>query len=143
MKKEKSCGAVIACNINNEDKILLIRHRNGGHWAFPKGHVEHHETEAQTALREIREETGLSDVCLDTGFRYVNTYSPKPGVMKDVIYFAARTQTQTVVVQEEEVLSYTWETPQKALTLVTFANDRHLIEAYLDYCAKKEKETGV
>ncbi len=137
MKREKSCGAVIACVIDNEKKILLIRHRNGGHWAFPKGHVEHHETEAETALREIREETGLTDVKLDTGFRYVNTYSPKPGVMKDVIYFSATTHTTEVVVQQEEVLSYLWETPEKALERVTFANDRHLIEAYMAYCAEK------
>ena len=88
MKKEISCGAVIARQTDAGCEILLIRHANGGHWAFPKGHVEGNETEAETALREIREETGLS-VTLDTNFRTVVTYSPKPGVMKDVIYFAA------------------------------------------------------
>ena len=88
MKKEISCGAVIARQTENGREILLIRHVNGGHWAFPKGHMEGNETESETALREIREETGLT-VTLDTGFRAVVTYSPKPGVMKDVIYFAA------------------------------------------------------
>ena len=88
MKKEISCGAVIARQTENGREILLIRHVNGGHWAFPKGHMEGNETESETALREIREETGLT-VTLDTGFRAVVTYSPKPDVMKDVIYFAA------------------------------------------------------
>ena len=67
----------------------MIKHKNGGHWAFPKGHVEKKETEPETALREIKEETGLK-VELDTGFREMVTYSPKPNVMKDVIYFAAK-----------------------------------------------------
>ena len=58
-------------------EILLIRHKNGGHWAFPKGHVEKKETEEDTALREIREETGL-EVLLDTGFRRAVTYSRSP-----------------------------------------------------------------
>lgn len=88
MKKEISCGAVIARQTENGREILLIRHVNGGHWAFPKGHMEGNETESETALREIREETGLT-VTLDTCFRAVVTYSPKPDVMKDVIYFAA------------------------------------------------------
>ena len=76
MKKETSCGAVIARQTDTGCEILLIRHENGGHWAFPKGHVEENETETETALREIREETGLA-VTLDTGFRAVVTYSPE------------------------------------------------------------------
>ena len=68
MKKEKSCGAVVYRMEDGSPEILLIKHRNGGHWAFPKGHVEKNETESETALREIQEETGLA-VDLDTGFR--------------------------------------------------------------------------
>ena len=59
MKMEKSCGAVVSRMTENGREILLIRHMNGGHWAFPKGHVEKDETEEQTARREILEETGL------------------------------------------------------------------------------------
>ena len=59
MKKEKSCGAIVYREKDGVE-ILLIKHKNGGHWAFPKGHVENKETEEETALREIREETGLT-----------------------------------------------------------------------------------
>ena len=55
MTKEKSCGAVI---FNNEDKVLIVKH-NAGHWDFPKGHMEAGETEKQTALREVKEETKI------------------------------------------------------------------------------------
>lgn len=134
---EKSCGAIIACHKGGEEKILLIRHKNGGHWAFPKGHVEANETEEETARREIREETGLTDVVIDTGFRYINTFSPKPGVMKDVVYFAAQSASDAVTVQEEEVMAFRWETPAKARETVTFDNDRALIDAYVAYKDKK------
>ncbi len=77
MKREKSCGAVLVRRAVSGWETLLIRHANGGHWAFPKGHVEPGETEAQTALREIREETAIA-ASLWPGFRTVISSFP-PG----------------------------------------------------------------
>ncbi len=140
MKQEKSCGAVIYRKHKGETEILLIRHKNGGHWAFPKGHVEKQETEEETALREIREETGLK-VKLDTGFRASVTYSPKPEVMKDVIYFAAKADAEKKVkAQEEEVTDVRWEKPEQALELVTFANDKEILQSFLKYRREKKKK---
>ena len=48
MRHEKSCGAVIFRRINGPWPVLLIQHEKGNHIAFPKGHVEQGETEAQT-----------------------------------------------------------------------------------------------
>ena len=47
-----SCGAVVFRKYHGNTELLLIKHTVGGHWAFPKGHVESGETETQTALRE-------------------------------------------------------------------------------------------
>ena len=58
MKHEKSCGAVVFTKIDGEIKYLLISNI-GGVYGFPKGHVECDETEAETALREVYEETHL------------------------------------------------------------------------------------
>lgn len=139
MKKEKSCGAVIYRKNKGETEILLIQHKNGGHWAFPKGHVEKKETETETALREIREETGLK-VKLDTGFRASVTYSPKPDVMKDVIYFAAKADSDDTKAQPEEVLAIRWERPEQAMELVTFANDKDILKSFLEYRRNKKKK---
>ncbi len=119
-----------------ELEVLLIQHKNGGHWAFPKGHVEKKETESETALREIREETGLK-VKLDTGFRASVTYSPKPDVMKDVVYFAAKAESDKPKAQPEEVLEIRWEQPDRALELVTYGNDKEILRSFLEYKAKK------
>ena len=136
MKMEKSCGAVIARQTEAGREILLIRHMNGGHWAFPKGHVEKDETEEQTALREIREETGLI-VELDTGFRTVVTYSPKHGVMKDVVYFAAEVTGGTAQRQVEEVSDMRWAPLSEADELITYDNDKDILKKYQAYLETK------
>lgn len=135
MKWEKSCGAVVFRKAEEKMEILLIRHKNGGHWAFPKGHVEHEETEIETAQREIWEETGLQ-VEPDTGFRETVTFSPKPNVMKDVVYFAAEAEPDAVLkAQEEELLDIRWEKPEEALRLVTYENDKNVLRVFLKYQA--------
>ena len=53
MKQEKSCGAICWKWENGQRVYLLILHRNGGHWAFAKGHVEGAETEALLGSRAI------------------------------------------------------------------------------------------
>lgn len=131
MKKEKSCGAIVYRERDGLE-VLLIKHKNGGHWAFPKGHVEKKETEEETALREIKEETGLK-VKLDTGFRQAVAYSPKPGVWKDVIYFAALCDSEKMRAQPEEVLELRWEPPFQALATVTYDSDREILQSFLDY----------
>lgn len=80
MKREKSCGVLVLRQQEDELYVVLLRHRFGGHWSFPKGHVEAGESERQTALREVREETGLTGIKLMDGFRESVEYSPKPGV---------------------------------------------------------------
>ena len=129
MKKEKSCGAII---INDEGKILLIKH-NKGHWAFPKGHVEENETEVETALREIKEETNLK-VDINEKIREITTYSPKENVIKDVIYFAATNPQGEVKLQEEEVSEYAWLDLEESLNTITHDDDKRiLINIYNQY----------
>ena len=69
IKGEKSCGIIL---YNEKKEYLIIRHV-AGHWDFPKGHVENSETEEETALREILEETGLEAIIFD-GFRETVNY---------------------------------------------------------------------
>lgn len=127
MLKEKSCGAIVyKSDKNNPPKILLIKNRNGGHWSFPKGHKEFGESEYETALREIKEETGLT-VDLKEGFRKTIFYSPKPHIKKEVVYFIAESKTDETILQEEEVSEAIWVDLEEASRLVTFDNDKKLI----------------
>lgn len=141
MRTEKSCGAVVFRESENGTQILLIKHTNGGHWAFPKGHVESGETEEQTAIREISEETGLS-VKLDTSYRKVVTYSPRRDIVKDVVYFIAVTDSAHTVAQENEISRIQWVDMQSAVEHVSYENDKKVllgaIEHYLNNGRKAE-----
>ena len=122
MKYEKSCGAVIF----DENKILIIQ-QSAGHWGFPKGHVEEGETEIQTAKREIKEETNL-DVEINERFRYVEHYSPKEGVEKDVVFFVANKISGEIIAQEEEVQKILWVSYEEAMEMLTFESSKNVLE---------------
>ena len=114
---------------------MVIKH-NAGHWDFPKGHVEENETEIETAKREVKEETNL-DIEIIGNYRYKITYSPKEGVIKDVIFFLARNTSNDVKIQEKEVSDYGWYNFSDALDILTFDMAKNLLKkAYKDL--KKE-----
>lgn len=126
MEQEKSCGAVIFRKHHGNTELLLIKHTNGGHWFFPKGHVEPGETEAQTALREVREETGL-EVQIDTSFREVVSYSPRKDTIKNVVYFLAWVKSKEIRPQPEEVSQVKWVEISLAPKWLNYDNDRQLV----------------
>ena len=126
MSYEKSCGAVVFRKYHGNIELLLIKHVVGGHWSFPKGHVEAGETEEQTALREIKEETGI-DVELITTFREVVSYSPKRDTTKDVIYFLGKAKNFQYTPQEEEIAQIKWVEINLAHSFLTYDNDKQLV----------------
>ena len=122
MKKEKSCGCIV---INDRNEILLIHH-NAGHWDFPKGHIEEGETEVQTAIREVKEETNI-DVEVNEEYRYSTKYSPKEDVIKQVIYFLARNISDNRQAQLEEVSEVKWFSMNDAIEKITYDNSREIL----------------
>lgn len=122
MKQEKSCGCII---LNNKNEVLLIHH-NAGHWDFPKGHVEDGETEIQTAIREVKEETNI-DVEVNEKYKYSTKYSPKEDVIKEVIYFLARNISDNKQAQLEEVSEVKWFSMEDAIEQITFDNSRDIL----------------
>lgn len=124
---EKSCGAIIFYTGKNNTRILLVKNNNGRYWSFPKGHIEIGETEKETAIREIKEETGL-DVEIKEGFREVSDYCPFGKIRKHVVFFLAQAYTDNVVMQEEEIAEYIWVDLQQAHKVCTYDNDLRIIE---------------
>jgi len=122
MKKEKSCGCIV---FNEEKKVLLVKMIDG-HWSFPKGHVEENETEYDTALREVKEETNIECKIID-GFRYISTYSPYSNVIKDVVYFLAKATTNSIIIQQEEISISGFYSIEKATETITFRQDLDIL----------------
>lgn len=126
MKYEKSCGAIIF----NGNKVLVIQQQEG-HWGFPKGHVEQGESEVETAIREIKEETNL-DVQINEKYRYVETYSPKEDVMKDVVFFVAKLIGGEISAQEEEVKTIEWLEIDEAFDKLTFESSKNVLRKAIE-----------
>ncbi|OGW24685.1 MAG: hypothetical protein A2X59_12705 [Nitrospirae bacterium GWC2_42_7] len=59
LRRQTSSGGVIYRKYDNEVEVALILVKGGRIWALPKGIVDKGETPEMTALREVREESGL------------------------------------------------------------------------------------
>ncbi len=127
MNSEKACGAIIFLKEKGVLKFLVVQEKSGGHWGFPKGHVDQGETEQETAAREIYEETGLKVKFLD-GFRSTVQYSPKPNTIKDVVYFLAASPHNSVNCEGAEIEDFRWVGLGEALELLTFENSQAVLQ---------------
>ena len=122
MKFEKSCGCVVIDN----NKVLLVK-QNDGHWNFPKGHVENNETEIQTAIREVKEETNI-DVIVNEKYRYTIKYNTKEGACKEVVFFLAKKVTDKIINQESEIEIAEWVEINEALDIITYDSAKNVLK---------------
>ncbi len=123
--RERSCGAVVWKKRGGRRHYLIIQNRSG-HNGFPKGHMEYGETEPQTALREILEETSLS-VELDTSFRAEYRYLVDGYIHKSALYFLANYSDGDFRPQKGEVFGI-WLLPyEEALEQLDYEQDRRVL----------------
>lgn len=128
MLYEKSCGAVVFRREADKVYVLMIRHKSGGHRSFPKGHMEGSESEYMTAIREVREETGVQPV-LRGDFRATVHYHPIPGVEKEVVYFLSETTQKKVCPQEGEIAQVEWIPVDEVDQTLLYENDKTVFRA--------------
>jgi len=120
--------------INPLGKVLLIFRR--GHWDLPKGKQDPGETLAQTALREVREETGLTDLRLVE--KLANGYHcylmSKMRTLKRTRWYLMQTQMpdQLVLQKEEGIQDAAWFDPRELphLNMPMFNNVRDILIRY-------------
>lgn len=138
--RARSAGALVYREAGRRRLFLLLNYPQG-HWDFVKGHVERGETDVQTAVREAREETGISDLEFADGFKETVRYRfYGPGgrpVVKSVVFFLARTRTSKVVISDEH-RAYCWETMEAARKKATFDNARRMLDSARDYMSSTD-----
>jgi 8-oxo-dGTP pyrophosphatase MutT (NUDIX family) len=121
-----------------EPEYLLL-HYTAGHWDFPKGNIEAGESEKQATTREIREETGITDVEFLDGFRMKIDYKYRHGkrlVQKEVVLFLARTRTRQVTISHEHI-GFAWRKFDDAMKQLTYRNAMNLLSAAKDYLQQR------
>ena len=129
---EHSCGAVVFRRINDEYRFLLIKNRRSNHWGFPKGHMEKGETQEETAMREVLEETGVH-IHIYSDFSYESRYKIGAKIEKRVDVFLAYTEDTQTQIQKEEIEDYIWLRYPDALNMLRFDNDKEILKAAQDY----------
>ncbi len=133
---EKSCGAVVFTKIDSEIKYLLVSNKEGI-YGFPKGHVEGNETEAETALREVYEETNLK-IDLINEFRTADEHliPQKENTIKQIIYFLVFFEKQDIIYQKEELSGACLVSYTEALGLFQFESSKRILTEANNYLMK-------
>lgn len=100
----KAAGGIMYMLENGVPKYLILRSSHHGEWGPPKGHADDGETELETAMREIFEETGFRRSTFIPGFREVLTYKvdkKKKRLTKDVVFFLCEMPSDEVEISDE------------------------------------------
>jgi 8-oxo-dGTP pyrophosphatase MutT (NUDIX family) len=137
MFHEKSCGAIVF--VKNAEVNYLLLHYEAGHWDFVKGNVEPNESERDTVMRELREETGIVDAQFIDGFREKIAYFYRrqgTTIHKEVVFFLIETHTKKVELSYEHV-AHDWLGYQRAMEKLTFKNAKDVLQKAHEFLKKQ------
>lgn len=126
---ERSAGIVLFRE-DDTKKMFLLLHYPSGHWDFVKGRIEKNEQERQAAIREAREETGITDIEFIDGFEEKISYSYQYDgklIRKEVVFFLAKTKTQEITLSNEH-LDHAWLEFDDAYAKTTYQNAKSLLK---------------
>ena len=107
-----SCGFIV---VRREPNLSFLLMKHHDRWDIPKGHVDDGETEIQCALRELREETAITEkqLSIDGQFRFSFEYQVRltknGGELKPkrlVVFLATLTEPAEIVLTEH--IGYEW-----------------------------------
>lgn len=132
MALEQSIGAVIKYRDSIEDGeaslFLLLKNRRG-FWGFPQGHKEKGESEIQTLIREVREETGIQLLEIHSYIGKINySYFRGDGMKseKEVTFYFATTPIREIRISEEHA-GFRWVTLADALNMLDHAKLKFIL----------------
>ncbi len=115
---------------NAQGDVLLLKHKSGS-WVFPKGHIEPGETPLEAALREVEEEGGVVATCPDESRTYTTRYHNNRGELREITYFALRTDAPKPTLREALFQEGDFFAPKRALAQLSFEEDKKMLEAFL------------
>ncbi len=128
MIEETSAGIVLFRKEEGK-KLFLLLHYPSGHWDFVKGKIEKGESIHETAIRETKEETGITNITFVDNFEEWIEYNFQYQgelIHKKVVFFLAETKTKDVEISHEH-LDYTWMDYNTAMEKTTFDNAKTVL----------------
>jgi 8-oxo-dGTP pyrophosphatase MutT (NUDIX family)/phosphohistidine phosphatase SixA len=130
-----AAGGVVWRLVEGKLRVLVIHRTAYADVTLPKGKVDPGETLAETAVREIQEETGIR-VALGIPVG-VSRYRMPRGRQKIVHYWAAEATEKAIresaFVPNKEIAAIEWVTPRKAVGYLSYPVDVEILEQFLKY----------
>ena len=132
-RAERSAGFLIVHRRpDRPDDLRFLLLDYGRHWDFAKGHVHKGESDYDAAVRELREETGITEVTPVAGFQQEITYFFRSGrhglIRKTVVFFLGEVAKTDVILSEEHV-GFEFLPFDSAVKRATFAAAKELLRA--------------
>ncbi|MFO8018818.1 MAG: NUDIX domain-containing protein [Promethearchaeia archaeon] len=135
MKYEHSIGAIVY----NDDEYLLLKY-GMGHWGLVKGNREERESERETILRELKEETSIANGEIVEGFREKTDYFYKlkgETIHKFVVYLLIESETKEVELSYEHD-DFKWLSFEEAVAKVNFGDVKDILKKAHKYITQSD-----
>jgi 8-oxo-dGTP pyrophosphatase MutT (NUDIX family) len=134
VEREFSAGGVLVRTVGSRPMLAAIRPQGKpeGVWALPKGNIDAGESAAETAVREVREETGVEGRLVEKlgDVRYVYTRRGGMRIFKVVSFFLLRAGRGKIDDIDEsmriEVAEARWLPLEEAPRLLSYGGEREM-----------------
>lgn len=136
-------GVVTRVNARSAVEVVICGRRAASLWALPKGTPDPGEGPSETALREVREETGLEvRVAGEVGDINYSYIRPEDGlrVDKTVRFFLMRATGGDTAAHDHEYDFVEWVEVTEALRRLTYPNEARIVEAAVAMAAQQTDE---
>jgi ADP-ribose pyrophosphatase YjhB (NUDIX family) len=136
MIETKSAGGLV---LNGKGQVLVVN-QYGSSWSFPRGHIEEGESALETALREIGEESGVTDLEL---VRELGTYkrnkldldgSDDMTEMKIITMFLFKTKQEKLCPSDPRNPEALWVNKERVASLLTHRKDKEFFTKVIEKC---------
>jgi dATP pyrophosphohydrolase len=122
--------------INNEQQFLLLKRSENriypGIWQMVSGHIDKKDTAVETAIRELKEETGLKPLRLWVAPNINSFYMPEDDSITLIPVFAAQVEDVEVKISEEHT-EFKWLNSEEAKKILAWDGQRRSVDLIKEY----------